>query len=159
MPSRRTSCAGPGIACLRCGDEARSRALCGVRRHHESGGNATTCAMQPVTTLFGRIISRELPADIVYEDELCLAFRDINPQAPVHVLVIPKKEIPRLTDASAEDQALLGHLLLTANRVARDLGIGDAFRLVVNNGAGAGQSVFHVHLHVLGGRGMRWPPG
>ena len=112
-----------------------------------------------MTTIFGKIIAREMPADIVYEDELCLAFRDINPQAPVHVLVIPKREIPRLSDATAEDQALLGHLMLTANRIARDLGIGDAFRLVVNNGAGAGQSVFHVHLHVLGGRGMRWPPG
>ena len=112
-----------------------------------------------MSTLFSRIISRDIPADIVYEDEHCLAFRDINPQAPVHVLVIPKKEIPRLADAGPDDQALLGHLVLAANRVATDLGVGDAYRLVVNNGAGAGQSVFHLHLHVLGGRGLRWPPG
>jgi histidine triad (HIT) family protein len=112
-----------------------------------------------MSTLFGRIIRREIPADIVYEDELCLAFRDINPQAPTHVLLIPKQEIARLADAVAEDQALLGHLLLAANTVARQLGIEDAYRLVVNNGAGAGQSVFHLHLHLLAGRPLRWPPG
>ena len=112
-----------------------------------------------MSTLFGRIIRRELPADIVYEDEHCLAFRDISPQAPTHVLLIPKKEIARLADAAAEDQSLLGHLLLVANQVARQLGVEDAYRLVVNNGAGAGQSVFHLHLHILAGRPMRWPPG
>jgi histidine triad (HIT) family protein len=112
-----------------------------------------------MSTLFGRIIRRELPADIVYEDEHCLAFRDISPQAPTHVLLIPKKEIARLADAAAEDQSLLGHLLLVANKVARQLGVEDAYRLVVNNGAGAGQSVFHLHLHILAGRPMRWPPG
>ena len=112
-----------------------------------------------VSTIFGKIIRREIPADIVYEDDLCLAFRDVNPQAPTHVLIIPKKEIPRLADANAEDQALLGHLLLAANQVARDLGVGNAYRLVVNNGAGAGQSVFHLHLHILAGRPFRWPPG
>ena len=112
-----------------------------------------------MTTLFGKIIRREIPADIVYEDDLCLAFRDINPQAPTHVLLIPKKEIDRLGSARGEDQALLGHLLLAAGKVARQLGVGDAFRLVVNNGAEAGQSVFHLHLHILGGRALRWPPG
>jgi histidine triad (HIT) family protein len=112
-----------------------------------------------LSTLFSKIIRRELPADIVYEDDLCLAFRDINPQAPTHVLLIPKKAIARLADAAAEDQALLGHLLLAANTVARQLGIENAYRLVVNNGAGAGQSVFHLHLHILAGRPMRWPPG
>ena len=112
-----------------------------------------------MSTLFGKILRRELPADIVYEDELCLAFRDINPQAPTHVLLIPKQEIARLSDAGAGDQALLGHLLLAANKVARQLGIEDAYRLVVNNGAAAGQSVFHLHLHILAGRPMRWPPG
>jgi len=112
-----------------------------------------------MSTLFGKIIRRELPADIVYEDDLCLAFRDINPQAPTHVLLIPKQEIARLADAVAGDQALLGHLLLAANKVARQLGIEDAYRLVVNNGAAAGQSVFHLHLHILAGRPMRWPPG
>jgi histidine triad (HIT) family protein len=110
-------------------------------------------------TLFTKIIQREIPADIVYEDELCLAFRDINPQAPTHVLLIPKKEMPRLVDATAEDAALLGHLMLTANKIAQQLGAGDAFRLVVNNGADAGQSVFHLHLHVLAGRAFKWPPG
>ena len=112
-----------------------------------------------MTTIFGRILAREIPADIVYEDDLCLAFRDVNPQAPTHVLVIPKKEIPRLCDAKPEDQALLGHLMLAAGKVARQLGVGEAFRVVVNNGAEAGQSVFHLHLHVLAGRGFRWPPG
>ena len=112
-----------------------------------------------MTTIFGRIIRREVPADIVYEDELCLAFRDLNPQAPTHVLVVPKKAIARLAAALPEDQALLGHLLLAANRIARELGVEDAYRLVVNNGAAAGQSVFHLHLHILAGRPMRWPPG
>ncbi len=112
-----------------------------------------------MTTLFSRIIAREIPADIVYEDTHCLAFRDINPQAPTHVLVIPKQEIPRLADAEEADQALLGHLLLAAGKVARQLGVDDAFRLIVNNGADAGQTVFHLHLHILAGRPMRWPPG
>lgn len=112
-----------------------------------------------MTTLFSKIIAREIPADIVYEDELCVAFRDINPQAPTHVLLVPKEELPKLTDAEARHQALLGHLVITASKVARQLGVGDAFRLVVNNGADAGQSVFHLHLHILGGRPFHWPPG
>ena len=112
-----------------------------------------------MSTIFGKIIAREIPADIVYEDDQCIAIRDINPQAPVHVLVIPKKEITRLSDAAPEDQALLGHLMLAACKIAKQLGVGDAFRLVVNNGAEAGQSVFHIHLHILGGRRLGWPPG
>ena len=112
-----------------------------------------------MTTLFGKILRREIPANVVYEDDLCLAFRDINPQAPTHVLVVPKKAIAKLSDAGAEDQALLGHLMLVAGKVARSLGVDDAFRLVVNNGAEAGQSVFHLHLHILGGRKLHWPPG
>lgn len=112
-----------------------------------------------MTTLFSKIIAREIPADIIYEDEHCLAFRDINPQAPIHVLLIPKREIPKLADAAADDQLLLGHLLLAAGKVARQLGVGEVFRLVVNNGAGAGQTVFHLHLHLLAGRPMHWPPG
>jgi histidine triad (HIT) family protein len=112
-----------------------------------------------MTTLFGKIIRREIPSDIVYEDEHCLAFRDVNPQAPTHVLLIPKKEIDRLSAAGGEDQALLGHLMLAAGKVARQLGVDDAFRLVVNNGAEAGQSVFHLHLHIIAGRPMGWPPG
>jgi len=112
-----------------------------------------------MNTIFGKIIRREIPADIVYEDDLCLAFRDVNPQAPTHVLLIPKQKIPRLADAQNADQALLGHLLLMAGKVAQQLGVGDAFRLVVNNGADAGQSVFHLHLHIRDGRPLRWPPG
>ena len=112
-----------------------------------------------MTTIFSKVIRREIPADIVYEDELCLAFRDINPQAPTHVLLFPKKEIDSLSSADGADQALLGHLMLAAAKVARQLGVGDAFRLVVNNGAEAGQSVFHLHLHILAGRKLRWPPG
>ena len=112
-----------------------------------------------MSTIFSKIIRREIPADIVYEDDLCLAFRDVNPQAPTHVLLVPKKEIPRLVDAKPEDEALLGHLLITANKIAQQLGVGDAFRLAVNNGADAGQSVFHLHLHILAGRAFKWPPG
>jgi len=110
-------------------------------------------------TLFSKIIAREIPADIVYEDDLCLAFRDINPQAPVHVLVIPRQPIARLTDAGMDDQALLGHLLLKATEIAQQQGCGEAFRLVINNGEAAGQSVFHLHVHILGGRAFGWPPG
>lgn len=111
------------------------------------------------STLFSKIINREIPATIVYEDDQCLAFRDINPQAPMHILVIPKKPIPKIVDAAEDDQALLGHLLLKAGQIAQSEGYGDAFRLVVNNGAGAGQTVFHLHVHILGGRGFSWPPG
>lgn len=110
-------------------------------------------------SIFARIIDRQIPADILYEDDLCLAFRDINPQAPVHVLLVPKKPLDMLTSAQEEDQALLGHLLLAAGKVARQLKIDGAFRLVINNGAESGQSVFHVHMHLLAGRPFRWPPG
>ncbi len=109
-------------------------------------------------TLFAKIIQRQIPADIIYEDDQALAFRDINPQAPVHFLVIPKKPIAKLSDAADEDQALLGYLLLVANKVAAQEGLTD-FRLNVNNGAGASQTVFHLHIHVLGGRPFSWPPG
>src|SRR3970282_2180071 len=107
-----------------------------------------------MTTLFGKIIRREIAANIVYEDDLCLAFRDINPQAPTHVLLVPKKAIGMLSSATAEDQALRGHMRRAAGKGARQLGAGDTFRLVVNNGAEAGQSVFHLHLHILAGRRM-----
>lgn len=109
-------------------------------------------------TIFAKIIRREIPADIVYEDEQSLAFRDVNPQAPTHILVIPKKPIAKLSDATEDDQALLGHLLLVANKVAKQENL-DHFRLAINNGAGASQTVFHLHLHILGGRGFSWPPG
>ena len=110
-------------------------------------------------TIFSKIINREIPADVVYEDELSFAFRDINPQAPVHILIIPKKPMPKLTDAVISDQELLGHLMLVANKVADMEGVADAFRLVLNNGAGAGQEVMHMHFHLLAGRSFIWPPG
>ena len=110
-------------------------------------------------TIFSKIIRREVPADIVYEDDLALAFRDINAQAPTHILVIPKKPIPRLSDASWEDQDLLGHLLLTVQKVADQIGLNNGYRVVINNGDDGGQTVDHLHLHILGGRRLQWPPG
>ena len=110
-------------------------------------------------TIFQKIIDKELPADIVYEDDRCLAFKDINPVAPVHILIIPKKKIEKISDSSQEDKELLGHLILVAGDIAKDLGIEDAFRLVVNNGAGAQQTVFHLHIHLIAGREFQWPPG
>lgn len=110
-------------------------------------------------TLFSRIIDREIPADILHEDDFSVAFRDINPQAPFHVLVVPRKPLAKVTDAGEDDATILGRLMLTAARVAREHGHGDAFRLVVNSGAGAGQTVFHLHVHVLAGRAFSWPPG
>lgn len=110
-------------------------------------------------TIFSKIINREIPADIVYEDDLALAFRDVNPQAPAHILVVPKQAIPRLVDATKEHQELLGHLLLVAAKIADQEGYGDAFRLVVNNGEKVGQTVFHLHVHILAGRSFGWPPG
>lgn len=110
-------------------------------------------------TIFAKIIRKEIPADIVFEDDLCLAFKDVNPQAPTHVLIIPKKPIPKLAEASDEDQALLGHLLLKTREIAASLGLGDAYRIAINNGEQAGQTVFHLHLHLLAGRPFSWPPG
>lgn len=111
-------------------------------------------------TIFERIIAREIPAQILHEDDLCLAFRDINAQAPTHFLVVPKTVIPRLGEAKPEHQALLGHLLLTASTVARAEGLADTgFRTVINHGPHGGETVPHLHIHVLGGRPMTWPPG
>jgi len=110
-------------------------------------------------TIFSKIIKREIPADIVYEDDKCLAFKDVNPQAPVHILVIPKNTIVKLADAQEADAALLGHLLLTARKIAVSEGYADGFRIVINNGEKAGQTVFHLHVHLLAGRGFQWPPG
>ena len=111
-------------------------------------------------TLFEKIIAREIPAQIVYEDDQVLALRDIKPHAPVHVLVVPKKPIPRIADAKAEDEKLLGHLMLKAAEIAATLGLkSTGYRLVINNGPDAGESVPHLHLHILGGRALAWPPG
>ena len=111
-------------------------------------------------TLFEKIIEGEIPADIVYEDDICLAFRDINPVAPVHILLIPKKPIPGLAKAEGKDHPTLGHLLVKASEIARKEGLEEGgYRVVINNGEGAGQTVFHLHLHLLGGRAFTWPPG
>ena len=111
-------------------------------------------------TLFEKICDKEIPATIIYEDERCVAFRDISPKAPLHILVIPRKPIPRVAMATEEDEALLGHLLLTAAKVARSEGVADSgYRLVINNGKDGGEAVPHLHVHLLGGRQMEWPPG
>jgi len=111
-------------------------------------------------TLFEKIIAREIPAMIVYEDDLVLAFRDIKPQAPTHVLIVPKKPIPRIAEATVEDNVVIGHLLLKAAEVAETLGLKQSgYRLVFNNGPDAGEAVPHLHCHILGGRKMSWPPG
>ncbi len=110
--------------------------------------------------LFMKIIDREIPADIVHEDEEILAFRDIDPQAPVHILVVPKRWIPTINDLEADDAALVGRMVLTARQLAADEGLSeDGYRLVFNCNEKGGQSVFHIHLHLLGGRQMKWPPG
>lgn len=113
-----------------------------------------------MSTIFKQIIDREIPAEIVYEDDKCLAFKDINPQAPVHILVIPKKEIPSVAAAKEEDREILGHLMVKSAEIARDFGIEESgYRLVTNVNDDAGQSVYHIHFHLLGGRKMTWPPG
>ncbi|MEM8779425.1 MAG: histidine triad nucleotide-binding protein [Cyanobacteria bacterium P01_G01_bin.49] len=110
-------------------------------------------------TIFSKIIRREIPANIIYEDDLSLAFTDINPQAPTHILVIPKKPIPKLEEGKEEDKTLLGHLLFTVKKVAEQVGLKNGYRVVINNGEDGGQTVDHLHLHILGGRAMDWPPG
>lgn len=113
-------------------------------------------------TLFQKIADREIPAELLYEDELCVAFRDISPQAPVHVLITPRKPIPRVGEATAEDQATLGALLLAAGKIADQLGVNDrdkGFRLVINHGKNAGETVPHLHVHMLAGRELTWTPG
>lgn len=111
-------------------------------------------------TLFEKIVAREIPAQIVFEDDLVLAIRDINPQAPTHLLIFPKKPVPRIAEAQADDQPLLGHLLLKAAEVAAKLGLDQSgYRLVINNGADGGETVPHLHCHILGGRHLAWPPG
>ena len=103
-------------------------------------------------SIFTKIINREIPSDILFEDDQCIVIKDIQPKAPTHVLLIPKEEIPRLVDANPEHKELLGHLMLVAGQVATKLGVGDAFRLIINNGGGAGQTVFHLHMHILGNK-------
>jgi histidine triad (HIT) family protein len=113
-----------------------------------------------MSTIFAKIIAREIPARIAYEDDRCLAFHDVNPQAPVHILVIPKKEIPRVAATTDADEALLGHLIFVAQTVAKQEGLHDTgFRLVINSGRNGGETVPHLHVHLLGGRPLGWPPG
>lgn len=110
-------------------------------------------------TIFTKIINREIPADIVYEDDLCIAFRDVNPQAPTHILLIPKTEVASLDELEGEHQDLLGHMLLKVKQIAGDAGLAGGYRIVANCGEDGGQSVDHLHIHILGGRKLHWPPG
>jgi len=112
-----------------------------------------------MSTIFQKIINKEIPADILYEDDLCLAFRDVAPQAPTHFLMIPKKEVPNVAALEDGDKDLAGHMLLMIRDVAKKLGLENGYRVVANCGQEGGQSVDHLHFHVLGGRNMKWPPG
>jgi histidine triad (HIT) family protein len=126
------------------------------------GGNENVYEHEVTTvakTVFKKIIDGEIPANIVYEDDRCLAFQDVNPQAPTHFLVIPRKEIPSLAEATDSDRELLGHLLVVANNIAGEQGLKDGYRTVINIGDDGGQTVPHLHVHVLGGRRLTWPPG
>ena len=115
--------------------------------------------MSEEKTIFKRIIDKEIPADIVHEDEFCIAFRDVSPQAPIHVLVIPKEEISSLKEVEAQHQSLMGHLMLVSSQLAEKLSLDEGYRVVINCGDDGGQSIDHLHLHVMGGRKMSWPPG
>lgn len=115
--------------------------------------------MSAPKTLFQKIADKEIPAKLIHEDEWCVAFHDIAPQAPTHVLVVPRLAVPRLAEATPAEQALLGHLLLVAGQLARQLGLAKGFRIVINNGSDGGESVPHLHVHLLGGRALDWPPG
>ncbi|XP_041866173.1 histidine triad nucleotide-binding protein 1 [Melanotaenia boesemani] len=110
-------------------------------------------------TIFGKIVRKEIPANLIYEDDQCVAFPDISPQAPTHILVVPKKPIVQLSQAEDSDAALLGHMMLVAKKCAQDAGLSKGYRIVINDGPDGGQSVYHIHIHVLGGRTMGWPPG
>lgn len=153
---QQLGCSGSGVP---------KRLLCLTSSKSSSSGsdevakaqNATASVGKP--TIFSKILDGSIPADIIYKDDKCIAFRDVNPQAPVHFLVIPRKALPMLDSATDEDVQLLGHLMLTAKKVAAQEKLQDGYRLVVNNGKQGCQSVYHLHLHVLGGRQMGWPPG
>lgn len=112
-----------------------------------------------MATIFQKIIAREIPAEILYEDELCISIKDIQPQAPFHALIIPKKLIPRIGLAEESDQQTLGHLLLVAKKIAQEQHLDEGFRVVINNGTDGGETVPHLHVHLLGGRKLSWPPG
>ena len=115
--------------------------------------------MSAPKTLFQKIADKEIPAKLIHEDAICVAFHDISPQAPTHVLIVPRKPIPRVAEATVEDQATLGHLLLVAGQLSRQFGLAKGFRIVINNGSDGGETVPHLHVHLLGGRALDWPPG
>lgn len=139
-----------------CGAE---RPLCTKRDELRLAEEASKKYGSPAPTLFSKVIDKSLPADIIYEDDKCVAFRDINPQAPIHFLVIPRVPIPRIREAKDDDAELLGHLLIVAKNVAKQESLSEGYRLVINDGKHGAQSVYHLHIHVLGGRQMKWPPG
>ncbi|XP_047448077.1 histidine triad nucleotide-binding protein 2, mitochondrial isoform X2 [Mugil cephalus] len=135
------------------------RPLCTKRDEVKLAEEASKKYGSPTPTIFSKVIDKSIPADIIYEDEKCLAFRDVNPQAPVHFLVIPRVPIPRISAAKDDDAALLGHLLVVAKNVAKQESLNEGYRVVINDGKDGSQSVYHLHIHVLGGRQMMWPPG
>ncbi|XP_013879692.1 histidine triad nucleotide-binding protein 2, mitochondrial [Austrofundulus limnaeus] len=135
------------------------RSLCTKNDEVKLAQEASKSYGSPGPTIFSKVIDKSLPADIIYEDDKCLAFRDINPQAPVHFLVIPRVPIPRLSAAKDNDAPLLGHLLIVAKNVAKQESLSGGYRVVINDGEDGSQSVYHLHVHVLGGRQMSWPPG
>ncbi|CAL8327000.1 unnamed protein product [Arctogadus glacialis] len=145
----------PEVVLSRC----LQRGLCSRRDEVSPAEEASRMYGSPAPTIFSKVIDKSLPADIIYEDEKCLAFRDITPKAPVHFLVIPKVQIPRLSAAQDGDAELLGHLLLVAKNEAKKEGLSEGYRVVINEGPHGAQSVYHLHIHVLGGRQMTWPPG
>uniref|UniRef100_A0A6B0UXR6 Putative zinc-binding protein of the histidine triad hit family n=1 Tax=Ixodes ricinus TaxID=34613 RepID=A0A6B0UXR6_IXORI len=156
---RRMFCAGSSPFLRVC-----KQAYCPLERCYSTGDQElkkaqSAPAFDGKPTIFSKILDKSIPADIIYEDDKCLAFRDVNPQAKVHFLVIPRKHIPMLDHAGPEDTELLGHLLLVSKKVAAQEKLQDGYRLVINNGKDGCQSVYHLHVHVIGGRQMGWPPG
>ncbi|XP_010790142.1 histidine triad nucleotide-binding protein 2, mitochondrial isoform X2 [Notothenia coriiceps] len=146
-----------------CGDSAvphhQERPLCTKSDEVRLAEEASNKYGSPAPTIFSKVIDKSIPADIIYEDEKCLAFRDISPKAPVHFLVIPRVPIPRISEAKDDDAELLGHLLIVAKTVAKQESLTEGYRVVINDGKHGAQSVYHLHLHVLGGRQLAWPPG
>ncbi|KAM9360472.1 histidine triad nucleotide-binding protein 2, mitochondrial isoform 1-T1 [Symphorus nematophorus] len=137
----------------------QERSLCTKTDEVRLAEEASKKYGSPAPTIFSKVIDKSIPADIIYEDEKCLAFRDISPQAPVHFLVIPRVPIPRISEAKDDDAELLGHLLVVAKNVAKQESLNEGYRVVINDGKHGAQSVYHLHIHVLGGRQMTWPPG
>ncbi|XP_067377883.1 histidine triad nucleotide-binding protein 2, mitochondrial isoform X2 [Channa argus] len=139
--------------------ENQNRALCTKRDEVKLAEEASKKYGSLAPTIFSKVIDKSIAADIIYEDEKCVAFRDINPQAPVHFLVIPRVPIPRISQAKDDDADLLGHLVVVAKNMAQKESLSEGYRMVINDGKHGSQSVYHLHIHVLGGRQMKWPPG